>query len=102
MRANSSQCASGKHIEIQLGSKFLRSGGDVPDVAMMQPADSGQRLQFCSVRFWLDRSFVGCVLVETKMRPVFVKVRDVLAGDSPDVRFVQRDYVIEAFPAGAA
>src|ERR1700690_2099535 len=78
------------------------SGRGLPRVPMMNAAHARLRDQLRPDRPHFDCPAARRILAQPIMSPVCVVVGHVLSGQAPDVRFVQRDYVIETIPACTA
>jgi len=96
----------GRHIGCSqaptCGSVAFSSGRSFPLVSMVKSADARQRNQFRAGRLWLHRAAARSILAQPIVSAVRVVVGHVLAGETADVRFVQRDHVIETIPARAS
>jgi hypothetical protein len=78
------------------------SGRRPPRVPMVETADARQRNQIRAHRLRLNCPAVRPVLGQPIVSPVRVVVSNVLAGQAPDVRLVQRNHAIETVPARSA
>ena len=66
---------------------------------MMKTTDARKGNQLRSVRLRLHRAAARRILAQRVMRAVQVVIRHEFAGQAPDMRFVERDHMIEAIPA---
>lgn len=74
----------------------------LPHVPMVQTAHSRQRTQLSAGWSGINCPAARSILAHPIVGAVRVVVSQVLAGQAPDMRFVQRDHLIEALAAPAA
>ena len=69
---------------------------------MLETTETRERSQLRSDRLRINRPAARSILAHPIVGAVRVVVSQVLAGQAPDMRFVQRDHLIEALAAPAA